>query len=113
MKEAVNHRRLRRVLKLANVVLKLGPVSRKSRKLFRLEKPFVKLQPAYSVKLAFLYVVKGIKIKITGKFRGSTRLRFEDTKRIMSPEMCPKSFGTFEKRAPGAEFRKSRKAIHS
>ena len=50
--------------------------------------------------LVFSYVVKGIKIKITAKFRASIRLRFEDTKRIMSPEMRPKSCGTFEKRAP-------------
>ena len=64
------------------------------------EKPFVKLRPAYSVKLVFSYVVKGIKIKRTAKFRASRRLRFEDTKRIMSPEMLPKSYGTFEKRAP-------------
>ena len=78
-----------------------GPVSRKSRELFEPEKPFVKLRPAYSVKLVFSYVVKGIKIKITVKFRASRRLRFEDTKRTMSPEIRPKSFGTFEKRAPG------------
>ena len=65
------------------------------------EKPFVKLRPAYSVKLVFSYVVKGIKIKITAKLCASRRLRFEDTKRIMSPELYPKSFGTFEKRAPG------------
>ena len=31
----------------------LGPVSRKSRELFGPEKPFVKLRPAYSVKLVF------------------------------------------------------------
>ena len=61
-----------------------GPVSRKSRQLFRPEKPFVKLRPAYCVKLVFSYVVKGIKIKITAKFRASRRIRFEDTKRIMS-----------------------------
>ena len=79
----------------------LGPVSRKSRKLFGPEKPFVKLRPAYSVKLVFSYVVKGIKIKITAKFRASRRLRFEDAKRIVSPELRPKSFGTFEKQAPG------------
>ena len=77
------------------------PVSRKSRKLFGPEKPFVIVPPAYSVKLFFLYVVKGIKIKITAKFRASRRLSFEDTKRIMSPEIRPKSFGTFEKQAPG------------
>ena len=78
-----------------------GPVSRKSRELFGPEKPVVKLWPAYSVKLVFSYVVKGIKIKITAKFRASRRLRFEDTKRIVSPEIRPKSFGTFEKQAPG------------
>ena len=60
----------------------LGPVSRKSRKLFGPEKLFVKLRPAYSLKLVFSYVVKGIKIKITAKFRATRRLRFEDTKRI-------------------------------
>ena len=43
----------------------LGPVSRTSRKLLGLEKPFVKLGPAYSVKLVFSYVVKGWKIKTT------------------------------------------------
>ena len=77
----------------------LGPVSRKSRELFGPEKPFVKLVPAFSVKLVFSYVVKGV--KINAKFRASRRLSFEDTKRIMSPEMRPKSLGTFEKQAPG------------
>ena len=43
-----------------------------------------------------------MKIKITGKFRASRRLRFKDTKRIMSPDIHPKSFGTFQKQAPGA-----------
>ena len=79
----------------------LGPVSRKSRELSGPAKPFVKLRPAYSVELIFSHVVEGIKIKITAKFRASRRLRFEDTKRIMSPEIRPKSFGTFEKQAPG------------
>ena len=79
----------------------LGPVSRKSRELFGPEKPFVKLRPAYSVKLVFSYVVEGIKINKTAKFRASRRLHFEDTKRIMSPDLRPKSFGTFEKQAPG------------
>ena len=79
----------------------LGPVSRMSRELFGPEKPFVKLRPAYSVKLIFSHVVKGIKTEIMAKFRASRRLRFEDTKRIMSPEIRPKSFGTFEKQASG------------
>ena len=57
-----------------------GPVSRKSRKLFGPEKSFLKLGPAYSVKLVFSYVVTGIR---TAKFRASRGLSFEDTKRIM------------------------------
>ena len=84
----------------------LGPVSGKSRELFGPEKPFVIVRPACSVKLVFSYVVKGIKTKITAKFLASRRLCFEDTKRIMSPEIRPKSFGTFEKQAPGACFSK-------
>ena len=86
----------------------LGPVSRKPRELFGPEKPVVKLRPAYSVKLVFSYVVKGIKVKITAKFRASRRLRFVDTKRIVSPEIGPKSFGTFEKQAPGQILAASR-----
>ena len=78
----------------------MGPISRKSRELCGPEKPFEKLRPAYSVKLVFSYVVNEIKIKITAKFCASRRLRFEDTKRIMSPEIRPKRFGTFEKQAP-------------
>ena len=77
-----------------------GPFLKKSRKLFGPEKSFKKLRPANSVKLVFSNVVKGIKIKTTAKFRASRRLRYEDTRRIMSPEMRPKSFGAFEKRAP-------------
>jgi len=50
------------------------------------------------------YVVKGIKTNITAKFHASRRLRFEDTKRIMSPEIRSKSFGTFEKQATGLLF---------
>ena len=53
----------------------LACVSQKTRKLYGPEKPFVKLRPAYSVKLVFLYVVKGIKVKITAKFRDTGLLR--------------------------------------
>ena len=81
-----------------------GPSSRKSRKLFGPEKPFVKLRPAYIVKLVFSYVVKGWKIEITVKFRASRRPRFGGAKRIISPEMRPKSFGTFEKWAPAPSW---------
>ena len=66
----------------------LWPVSRKSRKLFGPRKPFLKLRLAHSVKLVFSYVVKRRKIK----------------KRTVSPEMGPKRFGTFEKRAAGLKF---------
>ena len=68
------------------------------------EKPFLKLLLAYSVNLVFSYVVKGIKMRITSKFRASKHLCFEDTKRIMSPEIGPKSFGSFEKQTPGQSF---------
>ena len=81
----------------------LGPVSRKSRELFGPEKAFVKLRTGYSVKLVFSYVINRSQIKIAAKFRASRGLRFEDTKRIMSPEMRPKSFGTFEKQVPVPE----------
>ena len=53
-----------------------GQSSPKSRKLFGPEKPFLKVQLDYSVKLVFSYVVKGMKIKITTKFRASRRLEF-------------------------------------
>ena len=49
--------------------------------------PFVKVRPAYSVKLVFSYVVKGIKIKIIAKSRALRSLRFEDIKIIKSSEM--------------------------
>ena len=43
-------------------------------------------------------------MKTTAKFRASRRLRFADTKRIMSPEIRPKSFWTFEKQAAGEDI---------
>ena len=36
-----------------------------------------------------------------------------DTKEIIAPEMRPKSFGSFEKRAPGARFSKLPKLSRS
>ena len=76
----------------------LACVSQKTQKLYGPEKPFVKLRPACSVKLVFLCVVKGIKIKITAKFCDTEHFRFEDTKRIMSPE----KFRVFQKTGPWA-----------
>ena len=70
------------------------PFPAKVPKTYRARSQFVKLRPAYSAKLVFSYVVKGIRIEITGKFSVSRRLRFEDTTRIMSPEMRLKRFGT-------------------
>ena len=69
-------------------------------------KSHVLLRPAFSVKLVFyvvklvVYVLRGIKIKISANFRATRRLRFEDAKRIRPSEMQPKSFGTFATRAP-------------
>ena len=78
----------------------LACVSQKTRQLYEPEKPFVKLRTAYSVKLVFSYLVKGIKIKITAKFRDTEHLRFEDTKRIMSPE----KFRDFRETSPWPLF---------
>ena len=58
----------------------------KDPKTLRARKAIRKNRLAYSVKLVFSYVLKGIKNKITAKFSGTERLRFEDKKRIMSPE---------------------------
>ena len=87
-----------------------GPVSRKYRKLFGSKKPFVKIRPAYSVKLVFSYVVEGVKIEIyiTAKFRALRPFRVEDTKGIRSPEMRPKSFGTLEERTPNHYYPRTR-----
>ena len=76
-----------------------GPISQKSRELFGPEKPFVKLLPAYSVKLIFSHAVKGIKIKIMAKFGASRRLRFEDTKNYVTRN-TPEKFRDFRETGP-------------
>ena len=76
----------------------LGPVSQKSRKAIR------KTATRLFCKNGLFIIAKGIKIKITAKFRASRRLRFKDTKRIMSSDIRPKSLWTLEKRAPGPSF---------
>ena len=78
-------------------------VFRKSRHL-RARKAFRKTPTRLFRKAALLYVVKGMKMKTTAKFRALRRLRCTDTKRIISPEMGPKSFGTFEKQAPEESY---------
>jgi len=82
-------------------------VSQKTRKLYGPEKPFVKLRPAYSVKLVFLYVVKGIKIKITATFCDTEQFRFEDTKRIISPE----KFRVFRETGPRYNIDQNSRAV--
>ena len=57
-----------------------------------------KFRIAFSVKLIFCSVLKGIKTEITAMLRASRRLRFEHKKRIMSSETRPESFGPSEKR---------------
>ena len=95
------HQHGRRDVKGKSRIAIQGPVSWKSRKLFGHEKPLVKLRIANFAKLVFSYVVKGKQLEKTAVFRLSKRLRFEDAKRIMSPETRPIIFGTFEKRVPG------------
>ena len=79
----------------------LGPVSRKSPELFRPEKLVVKLQSACFEKLIFLHVFNIRKTKTIAKAEGLEPRRREDIKWIVAPEIGPKSFGTFEKQAPG------------
>ena len=69
------------------------------------ERPFVRLRPVYSVKRIFSYVVKGIKIKITAKFRASRRLRVEDTKRseLRHPKCAQKVSGLSRNRPLNAK----------
>ena len=45
------------------------------------------------------------KIKRIAKFEGLEPRRCEDIKGIVVPDIGPKSFGTFEKQAPGLSFR--------
>mgnify|MGYP006973593068 CR=1 FL=1 len=49
------------------------------------------------MKLVFSNAVKRKKMKTNAKFRVSRHFHFAGTKRIMSPNMHPKRFGTFEK----------------
>ena len=48
-----------------------------------------------------LFVIIIRKIKRIAKFEGLEPRRSEDIKGIVVPEIGPKSFGTFEKQAPG------------
>ena len=52
-------------------------------------------------KLAFEHAFNGRKTKRVAKFDGLEPRRFKDIKGIVAPEIGPKSFGTFEKQAPG------------
>ena len=68
---------------------------------FRARKAIRKITTCLFCKTGLFICCKGNKNKNNFKFRASRRHRFEDTKRNMSPEIRPKSFGTFEKQAPG------------
>ena len=59
----------------------------------------MKLRPAYSVKLVFSFVVKGIKVKVTEKFRVSRGLQIEDTKGIVTRN-APEKFRDFRETSP-------------
>ena len=80
-----------------------GPVSRKSRELFGPEKLAVKLQSAFFEKLIFLHVFNIRKTKRIAKFEGLEPRHCEDIKAVVVPGIRPKSFGTFEKQAPGRD----------
>ena len=51
--------------------------------------------------MIFLHAFNMRKIKRIAKFEGLEPRRCEDIKGILLPEIGPKSFGTFEKQAPG------------
>ena len=51
--------------------------------------------------MIFLHVFNIRKIKRIAKFEGLEPRRCEDIKGIVAPERDSKSFGTFEKQAPG------------
>ena len=81
----------------------LEAVSRKSRDLVVLgtEKPVVKLQSASFEKVVFSHVFNMRKAKRIAKFYGLEPRRCQEIKGNVASERDSKSFGTFEKRAPG------------
>ena len=89
------------------IVTDLGPVSRKSRELSGPEKLFVKLQSACFEKLIFLNVFNTRKTKRIAKFEGLEPRRCQGLEGIVAPDIGPKSFGTFEKQAPGLDCSKA------
>ena len=74
-------------------------------KTFRTRKAIRKTSPRLFCEAGLFICCKGNKsLNNCKKYHASRCLCFEDTKRIMSLEMRPKSFGTFEKRALGPAF---------
>ena len=91
-------------LALMNIYLhssSLGARFSKVPKTFLARKAIRKTPTAYSVKLVFSLCFKGNENLNNCKVSCLKTPSFKGTKRIMSPEMRPKRFGTFEKRAPG------------
>ena len=84
--------------------LGLGPVSRKSPELFGSEKAIRKITTCLFCKASLFICCKRNKNENNCKVSCLRRLRFEDTKRIVSPEIGPKSFGSFEKQAPESKY---------
>ena len=76
------------------------PVSRKSRKLFGPEKPFLKLRLAHSVKLVFSYVVKGRKIKSNCKVSCPETPSFWKYKENYVTRNAPEKFRDFRETGP-------------
>ena len=68
------------------------------------EKPFVKLRPAYSVKLVFSYVINGIKIKISAKFRCIEAPLLWRYKENYVTRNRPEKFRDFRETGPGSHW---------
>ena len=81
-----------------------GPFLESPEKFSGPKNPFVKVRPAYSVKLVFSYLVKGIKIKIIAKFRASRCLSFENTKRNYVTRNTPDKFRDLRETGPKPEI---------
>ena len=81
-----------RVRKVFGTFEKQAPAARFSKvpKTFRARNAIRETPTCLICKAGLFVRCRGIKIKITAKFCASRRLRFEDTKRIMSPEMRAK-----------------------
>ena len=83
-----------------NLIVVQGPFSRKSRKVFGSEKPFVKLRPAYSIKLVFVICCKENKKWNNCKVSCLEAPSFWRYKENLVPRNAPEKFRDFRETGP-------------